>query len=81
MALRMGTWVRCEREAAPIGTWARYAGRIGRIVSVNKTDHEYGVRFTANNTETITWFLASELVEIDRPAKSPNIRTANERRE
>lgn len=75
--LNRSDWVRCERDQEKYpgkGTWSKYEGRIGRIVTVNQMDGEYGVRFTNNHSEAITWFLPYELVAVDQPVGAPNIR-------
>lgn len=76
--LEVGMWVRCERSRASAGTWPRFAGRVGRIVTVN--EGEFGVRFTAGTAESATWFLGDELVEIDLPLDAPKIRTHADRK-
>ena len=75
--MRTGDWVRCEREAASVGTWRRYAGRVGRIVTHNRLAGEFGVRFTAGGRAE-AWFLPTELRVIDRPANAPAILTHRE---
>lgn len=69
-SLVVGTRVRCERTAPARGSWKRYAGRTGVVVSVNVSRSvnpawpdvvEYGVSF--DNTHNISaWFLPHELV-------------------
>jgi hypothetical protein len=69
--LQVGDRVRCEREAAAIGTWARYAGRVGVIVTINRQqfdngapDHvEYGVDLNGSD-KAGAWFLPTELVAV-----------------
>lgn len=77
MQLKRGEWIRCERDLnrwPSKGTWPRYEGRIGRIITINGVDSEYGVRFTANHDEPTTWFKEHELVRVPEPAGAPNIR-------
>ncbi len=76
--MKDGAWVRCERAAPARGTWTRYAGRIGRVVQINRADGEYGVQFTAE-TRTVTWLVADELVAVAKPANAPTIRLRSER--
>ncbi len=80
MKLSVGDWVRCERSAAAVGSWFRYAGRTGRIVTINRADREYGVRFTAGQNESPSWFHADELVKVTRPTSAPSISTSRERK-
>ena len=74
----IGDRVRCQREAPAKGTWSRYDGREGTIVSINRQTFpsgkfhvEYGVSFTIDPQATTkrvaddraeAWFLPSELV-------------------
>lgn len=57
MTFSPGDFVRCERTAPSKGTWKRWVGKEGIVVSVNK--HEVGVQFGS----TTYWFLPSDLVE------------------
>lgn len=67
---RPGDSVICERDAPAMGTWRRYAGRRGFVVtSTRGGGHvEYGVtfedRYRGQDARAEAWFLASEL----RPA-------------
>lgn len=73
--MNVGDWVRCERESPAKGTWARYDGRVGRIVTINADfTTEYGVRFTAGGNERTAWFMAHELVVCEKPSTAPMIR-------
>lgn len=75
--LSRGDWIRCERnlEKYPsCGTWPRYNGRLGRIVTINFSDKEFGVKFTASSNESTTWFKEHELTAIPQPSGTPNIR-------
>lgn len=72
--MALGGWVRCERDTRSRGTWPRYAGRVGMVVSINRPACEIGVRFTADTAEGITWFLPDELANVPRPRKAPDIR-------
>lgn len=74
LSVDVGAWVRCERTAPSKGTWPRYAGRVGRVVCENGLGDELGVRFTANHSETTTWFQPTELVETVRPRRAPDIK-------
>lgn len=60
--------VRCERDEPARGTWSRFAGRVGRIVSTHlqtlgdgRTEVELGVKFTHRGSEPSTWFRPFEL--------------------
>ncbi|MDQ3222200.1 MAG: hypothetical protein M3Q75_01805, partial [Gemmatimonadota bacterium] len=55
------------------GSWRRYVGKVGRVVTFNRQAKEYGLRFTADGSENATWFLASELTPIARPRRAPDI--------
>jgi hypothetical protein len=78
--MRLGEWVRCERAEPAKGTWHLYAGRVGRIVTINRSAGEYGVAFDAADDRT-TWFRADELITVARPRNARAITTANERRQ
>ncbi len=69
----IGDWVRCERAEPAKGTWRRYAGTVGRVVSYNRQAREWGVRFTASHNDPVTWFRKSELVVTSRPRNAPEI--------
>jgi hypothetical protein len=72
--LEVGATVRCERATPSTTTWARYAGRVGTVVTINRQrfgggspDHvEVGVTFTASR-DVVAWFLPSELIAEPRP--------------
>jgi hypothetical protein len=51
--------VRVERAKPAAGTWKRYAGIVGTVVSVNTRDHEVGVRLDGGR---VVWFAFDELV-------------------
>lgn len=74
---RTGAWVRCARAEPERGTWAAYAGKVGRVVKTNRNAGEFGVQFTTAANES--WFRADELVVVDRPLSAPAITTATER--
>ena len=82
----LGAWVRCQRDTPTRGSWKRWAGRVGRVVVVNRVTpngyqparYEYGIRFTGGEAAQ-AWFLAAELVTIDRPANAPTIPLRDER--
>jgi hypothetical protein len=45
-------------------SWSRYAGKVGTVVRLNRTDDEIGVKFTmATNKgkEPVAWFTPDEL--------------------
>lgn len=70
--LRPGARVRCERTPPARGTWLRYAGRTGTVVSVNRQrsvgspDHaELGVSFTDDRGHVDAWFVLTEVVTVD----------------
>jgi hypothetical protein len=81
--LSVGTQVRCEREAAAIGSWSRCAGREGVVVSVNRVTpqghhpprFEIGVSFRPSSVTTSpdtivpvdAWFLPDELDQVTAP--------------
>lgn len=60
--LTVGTWVRCEREAPPRGTWSRYQGRVGRVAVLN--GGEVGVSWSGR-AGADAWFLATELCPVE----------------
>jgi hypothetical protein len=70
VAFTVGDLVRAEPRSRPVGTWPRYSGRVGTVVTVNRQrfnngapDYvEIGVRFGASNDESTTWFRPTELV-------------------
>lgn len=67
-----GQKVRCEREKPARGTWARYAGREGRIVGLNKVDGEILVSLSLGQV----WCLPNELKRISRMAPEPSVRAS-----
>lgn len=78
--MRVGDWVRCEREAPAKGSSSRYTQRVGRLGSINRVSprghtprYEYGVLFTTDQTG-FTWFLRSELVIVEKPSSARVIR-------
>ncbi len=71
--ISVGDWVRCERTAPAKGSWRKYAGKVGRVISHNRSAKEWGVRFTASHNDPVTWFLKSELVVAKRPRNAPEI--------
>lgn len=75
----VGDWVRCERTAPAKGSWRRYVGKVGRVVTFNRMAKEWGVRFTASHNDPVVWFLKSELVTAKRPRNAPDVRVNNER--
>lgn len=72
-----GDRVRVERDEQrwpSRGTWPRYRGREGTVVTVNRTDREYGVAFgsvrerangSLSGSDVVTWFRAHELTVLD----------------
>jgi hypothetical protein len=68
-AVTIGDLVRAERRSPPAGTWSRYAGRVGTVVTVNmqRFDNgapdyvEIGVDLDGDGKAS-AWFLPSELV-------------------
>jgi len=72
---RPGDLVRCERQAPPRGSWSRFAGREGVVVSVNVARSvngspdvvEYGVDLDSDG-RTDAWFRPDELAVIGTPA-------------
>ncbi len=71
----VGDRVRCERQAPARGTWSRFAGRTGTVVSINVSRSvngspdgvEIGVKFTAGtNGQPDAWFLPAGFVAVDR---------------
>jgi hypothetical protein len=61
-------WVRCERSTPARGTWRRYAGKVGRIVALNRTCNEIGVAFGIGDN-VAAWFRPDELTVVDRPGR------------
>lgn len=59
-APRKGDRVRIHRDRPARGSWARYAGRTGTVVTVNLG--EYGVSFTNKDNQVDSWFLRDEVV-------------------
>lgn len=55
----VGSTVRCERKAKTAGTWSRFVGRVGTVVSNN--NGEVAVAF---DTGLPYWFRPTELVVI-----------------
>lgn len=70
---RRGDRVRVERDETvwpSRGSWPQYRGREGTVITVNRTDHEYGVSFvkvrdrgdgTLAGPDAVTWFRPHEL--------------------
>lgn len=82
--VQLGDWIICNRERPSKGNWAKYVGRTGRVVTVaspwrTNDDHEYGVCFTANTSEKISWFTGDELVKVVKPKSMSNIRIHTDR--
>jgi hypothetical protein len=59
---RPGQVVRCEREAPSRGSWAKYAGREAKVVTVSRQNREIGVTFSMLRHSVDAWFRPSELV-------------------
>ena len=76
-SFRMGDLVRVERDETrwpSKGSWPKYRGRVGTIVSINRSDHECGLSWRPNaaaqlGTNTVvgvdSWFLPHEIVLVD----------------
>jgi hypothetical protein len=54
--------VRCERARPAAGTWRRYVGRSGTVVSLNTGDNEVGVQL--GDGHQLVWFTPDELVRL-----------------
>ncbi len=75
-----GDRVRCERAEPARGSWARFAGRTGTIVSVNIARSvngspdvvEYGVDLDSDGRAD-AWFRPDELAVIGTP-QAPSVR-------
>jgi hypothetical protein len=75
---RRGDRVRVERDEErwpPKGSWRTYRGREGTVVTVNRTDREYGVSFvkvrdrgdgSLAGPDAPTWFAEHELVLVEQ---------------
>jgi hypothetical protein len=93
LAFKVGDWVIIERDKEQYpskGTWPSYVNKVGRIIVVNIDEGnpnfpreepyiEWGVRFTASGTESLHWFIESELALIEKPKASPDIKIHAER--
>lgn len=74
-AFVVGDRVRCERAGSARGSWLRYAGKVGTVVSVNVSRSvngspdvvEVGVVFGSvhNHDRRVIWFRSDELVIVD----------------
>ena len=84
--MRRGQWVRCDRERPGVGTWPKYAGRVGRVVSLHRETFpsggvyvELGVNFgdAPDPGDVDAWFRPDELqTTAARLAQRP-LRAAN----
>jgi len=70
----VGDMVRAERATSARGSWSRYAGRVGTIVSINISRSvrddapdvtEYGVDLTGVGNNVTAFFRPDELAAVD----------------
>jgi ribosomal protein L21E len=69
---KRGDRVRIERDEALYpsrGSWPQFRGKVGTVVTINREDREWGVKFTASHDEPIHWFRPREM----RPAGSRHV--------
>jgi hypothetical protein len=72
---RVGDLVRAERDAVarpPRGSWPKYRGRVGTVVSLNVRDDEIGVSWTPSildpkRQSADSWFASYELTIVEHP--------------
>lgn len=76
MTPKIGDWVRIERDDPAKGTWSRYEGRTGLIVTKGQASQEWGVVFAEAAHGHPVYFLASEMTPRDRPKNSEKLRAA-----
>lgn len=75
----VGDRVRCQRATPARGSWSRFAGRVGTVVTVNRRDNEIGVDL-GRGPGRLIWFKPAELfVVTEAPKEAPEGRlsTAN----
>ena len=70
---KAGDLVRCERQAPPRGSWARFAGRTGTVVTVNRRDDEIGVDL-GGGPGRLVWCKPDELAVVAEAPKQARIR-------